>query len=100
MRGIEMKAWICHKKTDGTDVLEVLEKLSTTDLDKTLDACVRWQCMQSGLSASEEDIKKIFVMMQCVRGYYIEATVNQMLTFCERNNFKGLWWGTIEMVCD
>lgn len=55
--------------------------------------------MQSGLSASEEDIKKIFVMMQCVREYYIEATVNQMLTFCEKNKMT-LLCGVIEVESD
>lgn len=94
-----MKATICGKRTDGTDVLEVLEKLSITDLDKTLYACVRWQCRQSGLSASEADIRKIFVMMQCVREYYIEATVNQMMSFCEKNKMT-LLYGVIEVESD
>lgn len=89
-------AKICGRKTDGTDVLEVLGKLGGESLDKALYSCVKWQCKQTGGVFSEDDVVRILEMVECVREYYIEATINQMITHCEENKMC-LLWGVIEV---
>ena len=89
-------AKICGRKTDGTDVLEVLGKLSGECLDKALHSCVKWQCKQTDGMFSEEDVVRISEMVECVREYYIEATINQMITWCEESEMS-LLCGVIEV---
>lgn len=89
-------AKICGRTTDGTDVPEVLGKLGGESLDKALHSCVKWQCRQTGATFADEDVARIFEMMECVREYYIEATINQMLTYCEENKMS-LLCGVIDV---
>lgn len=93
---MNMKAKICGRETNGMDVYEALVDLTREEIHETLASCVRWQVCRLN-KGTMKDVKRVIPLVECVAEAYIEATVNQMMSFYGDDDGWSFRWGTIEI---